>query len=442
MKTSVNSFMFSALHMLTNKKDLKYYHQLMNNANKSFEELQFEQDMHLRAIIDYAFKYVPYYKKQFKQLGMIPSDIKQKKDLELLPVINKATIRENFNDFISEDTSVNYVIGSTGGSTGEPLKYRMSTKDKALGFALNYRGWGYGGYLPGMSMLILGGGSIVARELTLRKKIFHRIKNHYIASSYGMDDVYMNHLISIISKNKIKFIRGYSSSIYLLADFIKTNSTDRKKVDSVQSIFTTAEMLYPQQRKIIEEAFDAKVFNGYGLNDGGITAFENGTTEGFLIDTERSVMECVDDNGNQISGIPGRIIATNLFNYPMPFIRYETGDMGIITEDYIKTGGNRYLLKNLLGRTTDYLILNGKKIGSPVLTVVMGKINAKRYQFIQKDSNSIEVNIDKDDNYSTTDENFIRDSIISHVGQCNITFNYNTRFQSTGNKNKFIIRDI
>jgi len=153
-------------------------------------------------------------------------------------------------------------------------------------------------------------------------------------------------------------------------------------------------------------------------------------------------LESVDESGKAVIGQPGKIIATSLQNFHMPFLRYDTGDLGIITDEYIKNGGNRYLLKNLLGRVTDYLELNSIKIGSPVLTVLMGKINAKQYQLIQKNNHTLEIRIDKDKFYSLKDEKFIQESIEGHVGNCDIKFIYGNKFLESENKHKFIIRDF
>lgn len=442
MRKNINSLKFIVLHNLLKKKDVILFNKLLKNSDKSLEELQQEQDFYLKKMVAFAYENVPFYKTYFKNQGIIPSDIRSTQDLQYLPVINKSIIKENAEDFIAQKAEGKYSWNSTGGSTGEPLKYLISISDQELGTALVYRGWNYGGYEPGDPLLMLGGGSIVSTNISFRKKIYHKMKNHIIASSYGMNDDYLKSLLDIIHKKKIKFIRGYASSIFLLAEFIKKNKTPEKQLESVQSLFTTAEMLHPQQRKIIEETFSAKVYDGYGLNDGGVSAYENGKQNGFLIDTERSVMECVDENGKAVFGQPGRIIATSLHNYHMPFLRYDTGDLGIISDEFIKNGGNRYLLKDLLGRATDYLELNSKKIGSPVLTVLMGKINAKQYQFIQKNKNTLEIRIDKDKLYSLKDEAFIRESLEGHVGKCDIKFIYGNKFIKSENKHKFIIRDF
>ena len=110
-----------------------------------------------------------------------------------------------------------------------------------------------------------------------------------------------------------------------------------------------------------------KVFDTYGLNDGGVSAYECQKHNGMHIDYERSILECADNNGHNIKNAEGKILATSLFNFAMPFIRYDTEDIGIISDNYCSCDCKRPLLIKMLGRKTDYLYLNGKYIGSPVL---------------------------------------------------------------------------
>jgi len=81
---------------------------------------------------------------------------------------------------------------------------------------------------------------------------------------------------------------------------------------------------------LIERVFDVQVFDNYGLGDGGISAFECHLHKGMHIDYERSILQTVNDSGEVVKCAIGRIIATSLYNYAMPFIRYDTGDFGFI----------------------------------------------------------------------------------------------------------------
>lgn len=262
---------------------------------------------------------------------------------------------------------------------------------------------------------------------------------HY--SSYTLSEDNLYKYLQSLNSWKPRFIRGYASSIYLLAKFIEDNHLSIRF--HPKAIFTTSEKLLEHQRKMIEKVFNAEVFDNYGLNDGGVSAYECPMHNGLHIDMERSVLEVVDEDGKQIFNKPGKILATSLFNYALPFIRYDTGDLGIMSLEKCSCGRDTPLLKEIIGRTTDYLILNGVTIGSPVLTVLMGKFDIEQYQIVQNSENSITLRIVKGQTFSDRDEDFIRKSFFSHVGEITIEFEYVDHITPLqGQKHKFIINNF
>jgi phenylacetate-CoA ligase len=255
-----------------------------------------------------------------------------------------------------------------------------------------------------------------------------------------MSDEKLMKYVEQLNEFKPRFLRGYATSIFTLASFIR----DEKPPMNFQpsAVFTTSEKLLDSQRKLIEDVFGAYVFDNYGLNDGGISAFECIEHNGMHIDMERAILEVVDEKGDQIYGKPGRILATSLFNFAFPFVRYDTGDIGTMEFSDCPCGRQFPLLTGLLGRTTDVLELNGHRIGSPVLTVLFGKFDIKQYQIIQHSSVSLTCRVVKGENYSDTDEQFIKQSIIGHVGLVNIAFEYVSSINvPDGAKHKFIMKD-
>ena len=137
----------------------------------------------------------------------------------------------------------------------------------------------------------------------------------------------------------------------------------------------------------------------------------------------------------------GSIIATALYNYAFPFIRYETGDCGLQLEGCEAGLETKRVISRLRGRVTDYLEFNGKVIGSPVLTVLMGKIDVFRYQIIQTGNKALEMRLDVGSSYDQSQEDFIRTSIVSNLGGgIDIEFVHTKEFLKSENKHKFIVR--
>lgn len=430
---------FELSYRLSGRQEIDFLRLSLNHEKLSFAEKMDYQNEHLEKLLDFSYKNIPYYRGLFKSLKLLPKDIKDKTDLHKLPILSKAIIQANYKQLIPQKPYSKYFNCTTGGSTGQSLKYRCSNKCYALGVALMYKGWGYGGYEVGDRVFMFGGGSIIKNNMSLRAKISYGVRNIHPYSSYGVSDEDFAKLIQVFKRAEPKFIRGYASSIYLLARYIfEKGGIKQLDITSPKAVFTTAEMLYPNQRLFIEKAFDTKVYNNYGLNDGGISAYETDGL-GFLIDTERAIMECVNGDGQDQLNVEGKLLATSLFNYDFPFIRYDTGDLGMISDEFIKEGGNKLILKELLGRANDFLEINDKIIGSPALTVLMGKVDAHSYQIVQ-DNNSLRVIIEKGPSYDAKQEDTIRKSLESYLGLVEINFDYSGRFIRSHNKHKFIIK--
>lgn len=408
------------------------------------QQLQTEQNQQLRKIINFAYQSVPYYTKLFSQLNIKPSDINTIKDLEKLPTLTKKIIREHWEDLTPVNIKeMDYLNSTTGGSTGVPCRYRMSHEDYKKGVALMYRGWTYAGYNLGDKVATLAGSSLIPTAgSNLKNKIQEFGLNIRNYSSYEMSDKNLFKYFYEINKWRPDFIRGYASSVYLFTRFLKSHNL--KLTVRPRAVFTTAEKLFSAQRALIEEVFDTKVFDTYGLNDGGVSAFECEKHNGMHIDAERAILETVDEKNKSITGQTGKILATDLYNYAMPFIRYDTEDLGIISNAPCSCGRKTFLLKEITGRITDYLNLNNVIIGSPVLTVLMGKFDIEQYQIIQNTPSSIVCKIIKSKSYNEArDEDLIRKSFYVHVGEIGIKFVYAEFIPAEGiRKYKFIINNV
>ncbi|MBU1667494.1 phenylacetate--CoA ligase family protein [bacterium] len=421
---------------------LKAYYSLTKTNKLTLKELEELQNNKLRQIINYSYYNIPYYKKTFDSKNIKPSDIYTVKDLYKLPILTKSDIRKNIDDFYPiHKNNIQYSNASTGGSTGEPLKYRVSKFSSEMSFAILLRGWGLGGYKLGDKVVIIAGGSLVGRDISLKSKIVDYVLNFRSYSSYGVNDTLLKQYTDDMIEWNPKYIRGYASAIFLLAEYVYKNNLESKF--NIKGVFTTSEMLLDKQREFISKVFTSDVFDTYGLNDGAITAFECQTHQGKHIDMERGLLEVVDDDGHCIYNQEGYILATTLMEYSMPLIRYDTGDIGILSDEKCSCSIERPLLKELKGRVTDTLKLNGILIASPIITVLMGKTNVLQYQFIQIEHNKLKIKILKSKNYTDEDEVFIIESLTSHVGNIVIEFEYVNMFSiEDDKKHKFIINMI
>lgn len=437
--------LFILAHQVGNRKFYPIYKKLLENQWKTYGKLKKEQEKQMNSIIHFAYRNVPYYHKLLNDSKIDPGDIKSLEDLQKIPILTKEIIKRNWEDFKPIGlNNMRFYKRATGGSTGNPLKYRICKFNRFLSGALMYRGWGYAGYGLGDRMVLLGGASLaIGNKSNIISKIHETVRNIKMLSSFDMGEGEMRKYVNIINSFKPKFIYGYPSSIYFLSKYIENNCI----IDhSPLAVFSTSEKLYPNLRKKIEEVFNCNVYDDYGLNDGGVSAHECSEYNGLHIDMERSVMEVGDKEGNQIENGEGNIIATSLYNYVMPFIRYDTGDIGNIIDDVCSCGRPYKLLKEVVGRSVDILFTpEGKNIHGWFFLYIFWKYckGIKEYQVTQEKLDKIVINIVPEDDFDELQLKKIREIIKSRSQGWNIEFKFVDKIQRTGAaKYKFIINRL
>jgi len=418
------------------------YKKLVKNQWTPYDKLKHDQEKQLKNLIKFSYENVPYYHNLFRSLGLSPEDIQTIEDLEKLPILTKDIIKKHWEEFKPVNlSSMKYYNHATGGSTGTPMQYRLSKHDRFLGGALLYRGWGYGGYELGDRMVFLAGSSLgFDTKSKLTTFIHETTRNLRKLSSFDMGENEMREYAQTINSFKPKFIRGYASSIYFFARWLEENQLS---VPSQKAVFTTAEKLFPYMRQTIEDVFDCDVYDNYGLNDGGVSAYECSEHTGLHIDTERSIMELVDGAGHQIDTGEGQILATSLYNYAMPFVRYATGDDGHIIDDGCNCGRGYPLLKEVLGRSTDVLLTpEGKSIHGWFFLYIFWEYceGIKEYQVVQKSLEKIVIRMVPDEGFDEMQLDRIREVVARRGPGWDLEFQFVDEIDRTrAGKYKFII---
>jgi Coenzyme F390 synthetase len=436
----LNKYLFTMAHEVGDLSFYPTYRRLVKNQWRRHDELLEEQEQQLRHMVGYAYENVPYYHKLFNRLGLKPGDIRTVKDLEKLPLLNKEIIRENPEDFKPlRLNQMRYTTAATGGTTGTPMQYRLSGFDRFLGGALLYRGWGYGGYRLGDRMVFMAGSSLDVNTKSLLVTRAHEVaRNLKKLSSFDMGEREMKEYAGVINDFRPKFIRGYASSIYFFASWMEKNDV---KCPGINGIFTTSEKLYPAMREKISSVFGCPVFDTYGLADGGVTAFECEEHAGLHIDTEKSVMEVIDSDGRQMSKGEGRIVATSLYNYAMPFLRYDTGDEGYLLDEPCACGRGYKLLREVNGRTVDVLVTpEGKNVhGWFFLYIFWEQKGIKEYQVIQETLDRIVIQIVPDEGFDERQLDRVREVVRGRSPGWNLEFRIVDHIERTvSGKYKFI----
>jgi phenylacetate-CoA ligase len=95
---------------------------------------------------------------------------------------------------------------------------------------------------------------------------------------------------------------------------------------------------------------------GYGARDAGFIAHQ--CPSGSLhISAEDIIVETVNTDGKPTArGEPGEIVVTHMATEDFPFVRYRTGDVGILGNKTCACGRGLPILEEVQGRTTDFVV--------------------------------------------------------------------------------------
>jgi len=361
----------------------------------------------LKSLISYAYQNVPYYHEAMRTRSIDPDSIRTVEDLSRLPVLTKDIIRRDFDSFISRAVPAKgRTLLRTGGSTGEPLTF-CSTPDadeRLWASMLRARFW------QGVSRTH----RIVSVSGTI-PQLHEWKRNEMYFSAFDISEESFSRVVKELRKFRPEFVTGYASYLALLANYISGSGIGDISPHAVE---TQSEMVFPHMRKGIEEAFQCPVFDHYGCKETTIKACECSRHEGYHVSVENGILETVR-NGDQVVGEKGSILMTDFRNLAMPFIRYDVGDSGVISEDSCSCGRSLPLLESILGRDNDVVVLpHGRMLPGEFFPHILKDVSGiRQYQVIQDDQWSMTIRLARSKVYSAVDERLLLSNLANWLGE-------------------------
>jgi phenylacetate-CoA ligase len=174
-------------------------------------------------------------------------------------------------------------------------------------------------------------------------------------------------------------------------------------------------VLTDSERHTIEKVFNSPVFNHYGCEEIGTIASECKAHEGLHVFGEGLYLEIESDN----EVMPGRMLITDLVNYAMPLIRYDIGDAAILMSGKCPCGKTLPRLKEVSGRTADFLYTPDRKpvFGISILdTFVIHIPGFKQVQIVQDAYDHLNFRIVKDNRFSEESLDQLKRNVIEIFG--------------------------
>jgi phenylacetate-CoA ligase len=219
---------------------------------------------------------------------------------------------------------------------------------------------------------------------------------------------------------------GYPSAIALLCSHARKEGRDMKAA-GVKTVFLTGEVLWPNQRQLISEVMHCPVADGYGGRDSGFIPHEC-PEGGMHILTDAVTVEVVDAEGRPVpEGESGDIVVTDLYSHEVPFIRYATGDRGVLSTKRCRCGRSTPLFQKIDGRAMDFFLLpDGRVIpGGSVFYAFYGIDGIDQFKVIQKAVDFFHIQIVAGKSFRTESESRIREALKKRIrASVHVTFEY------------------
>ncbi|WP_372756416.1 CoF synthetase [Mariniflexile sp.] len=295
------------------------------------------------------------------------------------PVTNKNTIKSNFHLFESSKFKGNKLkLVRTSGSTGLPFKTFQNKEKVRRNNADNLYFSKLAGYSVGNKLYYFRMWDAYDKKSFLNKWL----RNIKTLDVFDLNDAFFNKFVALLStkKHQKSFI-GYASTFEQLCKYL--DKTKSKPIQTnLQSVIAISESLNTYTKEAMKKYFQVDMVSRYSNVENGIIAQQLPGTEYFLVNTASYFVEILDLNTDTPikNGNPGRIVITDLFNYAVPMIRYDTGDIGIM--DVIE---DKIVLTQVLGRNIDTITdTKGDIILNNIMMLVNNYHELNQCQLIQK----------------------------------------------------------
>ncbi|WP_409201027.1 phenylacetate--CoA ligase family protein [Methanobrevibacter sp. DSM 116169] len=347
---------------------------------EDLEELQLKR---LMSTVKTAFNKIPYYNKKYSDANVYPEDINSLEDIEKLPFITKDDLRESYPfGLFAVDKKDIVEVHSSSGTTGKPVvsgytEQDLNTWSETMARGLTMMGiddediiqntHGYG--------LFTGGFGI-----------------HYGAQKIGATVIPIS---TGQTRRQIEIMKDFGTTGLIftpsygmyLGEVAREENIDPKNI-GLKAIGFGSEMWTEEMREKIEETFNCKAYNIYGLTElmGPGVGVECSAQNGLHISEDIYYPEIINPKTKESlkDGQKGELVLTNIYREGMPVIRFRTKDITALNHEKCSCGRTLIRMDRVTGRTDDMLKVKGVAVFPSQIEKALLKVSgvAPHYQII------------------------------------------------------------
>ena len=303
----------------------------------------------------------PFYASRMAEAGITPESVRSMDDFRRLPMTVKDDLRSQYPDNLACVPRSEFVrMHVSSGTTGTPVAICHTQND------LN--AWAD---LMARCMYMIG----------IRKTDIFQNMSGYGLFTGGLGIHYGAERLGCMtipagagnSRRQIKLLRDFrTTAVHILPSYaLYLGAMLRDAGEDPQSLpvrvaLVGAEPYTEETRQRIQNLFDMKVYNSYGLSEmnGPGVAFECQYQNGMHVWEDSYIFEIVDPKtGTPLpDGEIGELVMTTLCREGMPILRYRTKDLTRVITGECPCGRKHRRIDRILGRADDMFIVKGVNI--------------------------------------------------------------------------------
>lgn len=338
-------------------------------SREAMEALQIER---LRASVHHAYDHVPMYREKMDRVGVKPEDIRQLKDIALIPLTSKLELREQYPFKLLAVPMKEVVrIHASSGTTGKPITAGYTKEDLDM-------------WAENIARIVTAAGA--GAEDIAQIAFGYTLFTGAFGLHGGLEKVGAT-IIPISSGNterQINIMRDFGSTVLVstpsYAMYMAEVAEKMGVMDDIKLKFGLfgGEGSTEEMRSELERRWHIFATENYGLTEiiGPGVSGECKEKCGMHINEDHFYPEIINpDTGDVLPpGQEGELVLTTLTKWAQPTLRYRTRDITRLIYEPCNCGRTLVRMEKIKGRSDDMLIIRGVNVfPSQIESVLMGQ---------------------------------------------------------------------
>lgn len=380
------------------------------------EQLAALQWAQLKRLLEHCYREVPYYRTQWRALGVTPDDIRNLDDYARLPLLTRADMREHYEALKADSWRDRLLYKVTGGTTGEPLHLGYTRESNDRRQAVMWRGYGWAGSRMGRRTMYLWGAlGQPPWKQRWKDRLFNAAFARRMVNSFHMSEANMAEYAQAVDDYRPTILVGYVGALVRLAEWLVDHG---RRVFRPQAVLCCAEVLHDFQRELIERAFGCVAYNTYGCREVMLIASECEHHHGLHMNVDHLVIELAKPDYHLANERTGEVVITDLSNYGMPLLRYANGDMATAGTSRCPCGRGLPLLSHVDGRVLDIIRTpDGRALPGEFFPYLLCHVEGVTgFQLVQRRLDRLDLTVARGKGFSDDSLTHIRHEIHKALG--------------------------